>query len=114
MICFSYGNSDNLLTNHFTHGFVCLYSIMINLSSQERLHICYKFFARNNLQKAGVRMKLQEMRRVDIEIYSMLCRIKASENSENKQLDYEMSVQRIKLKSYGNVDISEIEKIIEK
>lgn len=59
-------------------------------------------------------MNLQEMRRVDIEIYSMLCRIKASEKAENKQLDYEMSVQRMKLESYGNVDISEIEKIIEK
>lgn len=57
-------------------------------------------------------MNLQEMRRVDIEIYSMLCRIKASEKAENKQLDYEMSIQRIKLESYGNVDTSEIKLLV--
>ncbi len=60
----------------------------------------------------GEDMNLQEMRRVDIEIYSMLCRIKASSKEENKQLDYEMEIQRIKLESYGNVDISKIEKIM--
>lgn len=62
--------------------------------------------------KVGEEMNLQEMRRIDIEIYSMLCRIKSKTKEENKQLDYEMTVQRIKLESYGNVDISEIEKII--
>ncbi len=31
----------------------------------------------------GEDMNLQEMRRVDIEIYSMLCRIKASSKEEN-------------------------------
>ena len=62
--------------------------------------------------KVGEEMNLQEMRRIDIEIYSMLCRIKSKTKEENKQLDYEMTVQRIKLESYGNVVISEIEKII--
>ena len=53
--------------------------------------------------KVGEEMNLQEMRRIDIEIYSMLCRIKSKTKEENKQLDYEMTVQRIKLKRYDRI-----------
>ncbi len=49
-----------------------------------------------------------EKREVAIDIYVNLMRIKASLGCENKELDYQIKVAKMKLSNFG-IDISELE-----
>lgn len=53
-------------------------------------------------------MALEEQREVAINRYVDLMRIKVCETGENKELDYQIRVARIKLQSFG-IDYSELE-----
>lgn len=54
-------------------------------------------------------MTLEEQRQALIDYYINLMRIKADEKAENKELDYQIKVAKIKLQSFG-IDYSELEK----
>lgn len=54
-------------------------------------------------------MTLEEQRQALIDYYINLMRIKADEQAENKELDYQIKVAKIKLQSFG-IDYSELEK----
>lgn len=53
-------------------------------------------------------MTLEEQRQIAIDNYVNLMRIKACEKAENKELDYQIKVARVKLSNFG-IDISELE-----
>lgn len=53
-------------------------------------------------------MTLEEQKEVAINRYVDLMRIKVCETGENKELDYQIRVARIKLQSFG-IDYSELE-----
>lgn len=53
-------------------------------------------------------MTLEEQKEVAINRYVDLMRIKACESGENKELDYQIKVAKIKLQSFG-IDYSELE-----
>lgn len=54
-------------------------------------------------------MALEEQKEHAIDCYVNLMRIKADEKAENKELDYQIKVAKIKLSSFG-IDYSELEK----
>lgn len=53
-------------------------------------------------------MTLEEQKEVAINRYVDLMRIKAHETGENKELDYQIKVAKVKLSSFG-IDYSELE-----
>lgn len=53
-------------------------------------------------------MSLEEQKQTLIDYYVNLMRIKAHEKSENKELDYQIQVAKIKLSGFG-IDYSELE-----
>lgn len=53
-------------------------------------------------------MTLEEQKQIAIDYYVNLMRIKASETGENKELDYQIKIAKIKLSSFG-IDYSELE-----
>lgn len=53
-------------------------------------------------------MTLEEQKQIAIDYYVNLMRIKASETGENKELDYQIRVARVKLSTFG-LDVSELE-----
>ncbi len=56
----------------------------------------------------GQDVTLEEQKEVAINRYVDLMRIKSYEKGENKELDYQIKVARIKLSSFG-IDYSELE-----
>lgn len=56
----------------------------------------------------GENTTLEEQRQVAIDMYVNLMRIKAYETGENKELDYQIKVAKVKLSSFG-IDYSELE-----
>lgn len=59
--------------------------------------------------KAGDCMTIEEQKENAIDYYVNLMRIKADEKAENKELDYQIKVAKIKLSSFG-IDYSELER----
>lgn len=53
-------------------------------------------------------MTLEEQKQVAIDYFVNLMRIKASETGENKELDYQIKVAKVKLSNFS-IDISELE-----
>ena len=53
-------------------------------------------------------MTLEEQKQIIIDRYVDLMRIKAHETGENKELDYQIKITRIKLSSFG-IDYSELD-----
>lgn len=53
-------------------------------------------------------MTLEEQKQIAIDYYVNLMRIKASETGENKELDYQIKIAKIKLSSFG-IDYSELD-----
>lgn len=53
-------------------------------------------------------MTLEEQKEVAINRYVDLMRIKACETAENKELDYQIKIAKVKLTAFG-IDISELE-----
>ena len=53
-------------------------------------------------------MALEEQKQIAIDKYVDLMRIKAHETGENKELEYQIKIARIKLSSFG-IDYSELE-----
>ena len=53
-------------------------------------------------------MPLEEQKEVAINRYVDLMRIKAHETGENRELDYQIKVAKVKLASFG-IDYSELE-----
>ena len=53
-------------------------------------------------------MALEEQKQVAIDYYVNLMRIKAAQTSENKELDYQIKVTKVKLSTFS-IDISELE-----
>lgn len=54
-------------------------------------------------------MTLEEQKQIMIDYYINLMRIKAEEQAENKELDYQIRVAKIKLSSFG-IDCAQLEK----
>lgn len=55
-------------------------------------------------------MTLEEQKQVAIDHYIVLLRIKAGEKAENKVLDQEIEIAKIKLSTFS-IDLSKIEKM---
>lgn len=55
-------------------------------------------------------MTLEEQKQVAIDQYIVLLRIKAGEKAENKVLDQEIEIAKVKLSIFG-VDLSSIEEM---
>ncbi len=53
-------------------------------------------------------MTLEEQKQVAIDYYINLMRIKANQTSENKELDRQLKIAKLKLSTFA-VDLSEIE-----
>lgn len=53
-------------------------------------------------------MTLEEQKQVAIDYYVNLMRIKAHETGENKELDYQIRVAKVKLANFS-IDIAELE-----
>lgn len=53
-------------------------------------------------------MTLEEQKQIAIDNYVNLMRIKAYEKAENKELDYQIKIAKVKLSTFG-IDISELE-----
>lgn len=53
-------------------------------------------------------MTLEEQRQIAIDNYVNLMRIKTCEKAENKELDYQIKIAKVKLSNFG-IDISELE-----
>ncbi len=53
-------------------------------------------------------MTLEEQKQVAIDYYVNLMRIKAHETAENKELDYQIRVAKVKLSTFS-IDVSELE-----
>lgn len=53
-------------------------------------------------------MSLEEQKQVAIDYYVNLMRIKAHETGENKELDYQIRIVRLKLSMFS-IDVSELE-----
>lgn len=53
-------------------------------------------------------MTYEEQKQVVIDYYVNLMRIKAHETGENKELDYQIKIARVKLANFS-IDISELE-----
>lgn len=53
-------------------------------------------------------MTYEEQKQVVIDYYVNLLRIKAHETGENKELDYQIKIARVKLANFS-IDISELE-----
>ena len=53
-------------------------------------------------------MTLEEQKQVAIDYYVNLMRIKVAQTSENKELDYQIKVAKVKLSTFS-IDISELE-----
>lgn len=53
-------------------------------------------------------MTLEEQKQVAIDYYVNLMRIKAHETGENKELDYQIKIAKIKLSTFS-IDVSELE-----
>lgn len=53
-------------------------------------------------------MSLEEQKPVAIDYYVNLMRIKAHEAGENKELNYQIKIAKVKLSSFG-IDYSELE-----
>lgn len=53
-------------------------------------------------------MTLEEQKQVAIDYYVNLMRIKANQTSENRELDYQIRVAKVKLSTFS-IDISELE-----
>lgn len=53
-------------------------------------------------------MTLEEQKQVAIDYYVNLMRIKAAQTSENKELDYQIKVAKVKLSTFS-IDVSELE-----
>lgn len=53
-------------------------------------------------------MALEEQKQVAIDYYVNLMRIKVAQTSENKELDYQIKVAKVKLSTFS-IDISELE-----
>ena len=53
-------------------------------------------------------MILEEQKQVAIDYYVNLMHIKAAQTSENKELDYQIKVAKVKLSTFS-IDISELE-----
>ena len=59
-------------------------------------------------RRVGEYMSLEEQKEVAINRYVDLMRIKAYETGENKELEYQIKVAKVKLSSFG-IDYSELE-----
>lgn len=53
-------------------------------------------------------MILEEQKQIAIDYYVNLLRIKAAETGENKELDYQIKIAKIKLSTFS-IDVSELE-----
>lgn len=53
-------------------------------------------------------MSLEEQKQVAIDYYVNLMRIKAHETGENKELDYQIRVAKVKLSTFS-IDVSQLE-----
>lgn len=53
-------------------------------------------------------MTLEEQKQVAIDYYVNLMRIKANETGENKELDYQIKVAKVKLLTFS-IDVAELE-----
>lgn len=53
-------------------------------------------------------MTLEEQKQIAIDYYVNLMRIKAAETGENKELDYQIKIAKIKLSTFS-IDVSELE-----
>lgn len=60
------------------------------------------------VEKVGDAMTDHEQRQLAIDTYVNLMRIKACETGENKELDYQIKVAKVKLAGFS-IDISELE-----
>lgn len=58
--------------------------------------------------QGGEIMTLEEQKQVLIDNYINLMRIKANEQSTNKELEYQIKTTKVKLSTFG-IDISELE-----
>lgn len=53
-------------------------------------------------------MSLEEQKQVAIDSYVNLMRIKAHETGENKELDYQIKIAKVKLSTFS-IDVSQLE-----
>lgn len=53
-------------------------------------------------------MTLEEQKQVAIDYYVNLMRIKTHETGENKELDYQIKIARVKLPTFS-IDVAELE-----
>ena len=58
--------------------------------------------------KVGDKMTLEEQKQIAIDYYVNLMRIKAHETGENKELDYQIKIAKLKLSTFS-IDVSELE-----
>lgn len=63
-----------------------------------------------NKTKENEEMTLEEQKQNAIEYYVNLLRIKADEKSENKELDRQIEIARIKLSTFS-IDFTQLEKM---
>lgn len=56
------------------------------------------------------KMTLEEQKQIAIDYYINLMRIKSAETSENKELERQLKIAKLKLSTFA-VDLSEIDKI---
>ena len=69
-----------------------------------RFESCYPDF----LLEISHFLESEEQKQVAIDYYVNLMRIKAAQTSENKELDYQIKVAKVKLSTFS-IDISELE-----
>lgn len=58
--------------------------------------------------KADDTMILEEQKQIAIDYYVNLMRIKAHETGENKELDYQIKIAKLKLSTFS-IDVSDLE-----
>ena len=59
-------------------------------------------------EKGGRQMTLEEQKQIAIDNYINLMRIKAEEKAENKELERQIKIAKLKLSTFA-IDLSEIE-----
>ena len=64
----------------------------------------------NNKRKENEEMTLEEQKQIAIDNYINLIRIKADEKAENKELERQIKIAKLKLSTFS-IDLTEIEKM---
>ena len=64
----------------------------------------------NTTKGENIEMTLEEQKQIAIDNYINLMRIKAEEKAENKELERQIKIAKIKLSTFS-IDLTEIEKM---